>query len=183
VVETQAATSLQLRYSALRFVAIKPTSIDVERVRNLFGDNLSSKRECMHKGSLAQLLHARVNMQLVPCDQPTGMDLSQMPDMESMFVKVFDVVAESDEQEEAAEVAKASDVFHNEEDMEEVDVLAVDPLADEELCADAYEVFEVITSFSGTLNVAEQCKLALACFTCYNCDLTDTGAVNVVLHL
>jgi hypothetical protein len=103
-----------------------------------------------------------------------------MPDMESMFVSVFDVVAGSDEQEEAAEVAKASNMFHSEEDMEEVDVLAVDPLADKELCADAYEVFEVITSFSGTLNVAEQCKLALTCFTCYNCDFTDTGAEHVL---
>jgi hypothetical protein len=48
----------------------------------------------------------------VCCDPISDMDLSEELDMESMSASVLDVVAEIDEQEEAAEVAKASDMFH-----------------------------------------------------------------------
>jgi hypothetical protein len=69
------------------------------------------------------------------------------------------------QQEEAAEVSKASDMFHCEEDIEEVEVLAVDPLADEELCADDRWVLEVITRLASTLNLAEKrCEWVLYMF-------------------
>jgi hypothetical protein len=115
--KTQAPTGLQLRLSALRLFGIKPTSTAVERVWNVVGDNLSSKRRCMHKGRLAKLVHARMNMHLVPCDQLTDMDLSEELDMESMFASVFDVVADIDEQEEVAGVAKAREMLQSEEDL------------------------------------------------------------------
>jgi hypothetical protein len=50
----------------------------------------------------------------------------------------FDVAAEMDEQEEAAGVSMARDIFHSEKEIQEVEVLEVDPLADDELCADDY---------------------------------------------
>jgi hypothetical protein len=77
-------------------------------------------------------------MHLVPCDQLSDMDLSEELDMESMFASVFDVVAEIDEQEEVVVVAKAHEMLRGEEDLEEAEVIAEDPLDDEELCADDY---------------------------------------------
>jgi hypothetical protein len=75
----------------------------------------------MHKDRLAKLVHARKNMHVVLFDQPTDMDLSEELDKESMSASVFDVVAGIDQQEEVAEVAKARDVFHREENIEEVE--------------------------------------------------------------
>jgi hypothetical protein len=80
----------------------------------------------MHKARLAKLGHARMNMHLVPCDHLTGMDLSEELDMESMFTSVFDVVAEIDEQEEVAGVAKTREMLQSEVDLEGVEVLTED---------------------------------------------------------
>jgi hypothetical protein len=51
----------------------------------------------MHKGRVLQLNHARMNMYLVTCDQPTDVDVSEGLDMESMSASVLDVVSGIDD--------------------------------------------------------------------------------------
>jgi hypothetical protein len=89
---------LALQRVALRLFGAKPTSVPVESCWSVFGDVLSAKRRHMHKGRLARLVHARVNMHLLECD-------SLEPEAEadaSAFRSVCEAVRDMDEEEDAA---------------------------------------------------------------------------------
>ena len=83
-----------LRTAALRVFTCKPSSTPVERLWNVFGDNLTSKRRCISKGMLANLVYARMNMHMLPNDwlpfdtQVVG----------SLFKSLFDSAEELDDQ-------------------------------------------------------------------------------------
>jgi hypothetical protein len=87
----------------MRLFSAKPTSVPVERCWSAFGDVLSAKRRCMHKGRLARLVHARANMHFLECD-------SLEPGAEtdaSAFLSVYEAVGDMDEEEDAARVFAA----------------------------------------------------------------------------
>jgi hypothetical protein len=95
----QVPADMPLRRVAMRLFSAKPTSVPVERCWSVFGDALSHKRRHMHKGRLARLVHARVNMNHVPSDH---LDQASGDNDVSAFESVFEAVAEIDEQEDAA---------------------------------------------------------------------------------
>jgi hypothetical protein len=111
---------LALRRVAMRLFSAKPTSVPVERCWSVFGDVLSAKRRCMHKGRLARLVHARANMHLLECD---SLELGAETDA-SAFLSVYEAVGDMDEEEDAARVfaAKAlqeDDLHVHDDDAEE----------------------------------------------------------------
>jgi hypothetical protein len=96
-------SGLALRRVAMRLFIAKPISVPVERCWSVFGDVLSAKRRHMHKGRLARLVHARVNMHLLECD-------SLEPEAEadvSAFRSVYEAVGDMDEEKDAAKVFAA----------------------------------------------------------------------------
>ena len=87
----------QLRKPAL------PSSTPVERLWNVFGDNLTSKRRCMSRGMLANLVYARMNMHMLPNDWLPF----DTQDVGSLFKSLFDSAEELDDQAEVDVVVAA----------------------------------------------------------------------------
>jgi hypothetical protein len=93
----------------------------------------------MHKGRLAR--HARVNMNLVPCDYLE--QTTECADM-SAFKSVFEAVAEMDEQEDAAQVFVARGMMNESSDVDE-----------ETAAASSYD--EERGSLSGDVDIDDVC--------------------------
>jgi hypothetical protein len=99
----QVPKSVWLRLVAMRLLSAKPTSCAVERLWNVFGDVCTKKRRSMGKGRVAQLVHARMNMHLLPHDKLP--ELGFMVDSNAAFNSVFEAVAQIDDEEEVAAAA------------------------------------------------------------------------------
>jgi hypothetical protein len=67
--EQRVGAQCVVRRAANRVFSCKPTSTPVERLWNVFGENLTVKRRSIGKGMLAELVYARMNMHLLPHDQ------------------------------------------------------------------------------------------------------------------
>jgi hypothetical protein len=106
--QQKAPTRIYIREVTMHLFSAKATSISVERVWNVFGDNLSVKRRCMGKGMLVDLVYARMNMHLLPHDS-----LGELQQKDEQFLKMFETAAEIDEQEEAAAALAARTKFVN----------------------------------------------------------------------
>jgi hypothetical protein len=88
-----------VRLAAMRLFSARPTSCSVERLWNVFGDVLSKKRRATNKGRVAKLVHARMNMNLIPNDKlPEQSDVN----LDELFNSAFEAVADMDEEEEVA---------------------------------------------------------------------------------
>lgn len=79
-----------LREAGIRAMSAQPSSTAVERLWNVFGDNLTAKRRCLKNSSLGQLMYARMTM--VVLDKNT-------PDVVSEFENVLEFIDSVSEQE------------------------------------------------------------------------------------
>jgi hypothetical protein len=99
----QEPSSVWLRLVAMRLLSAKPHACAVECLRNVFGDVCTKKRRSMGKERVAQLVHARMNMQLLPHDKMPEMGF--MVDVNAPFNSIFEAVAHVDDEEEVAAAA------------------------------------------------------------------------------
>jgi hypothetical protein len=77
----------------------------VERLWNVFGDNLTAKQHSMGKVMLAELVYARMNMYLLQHDHlhDDDADLSS-----NNFKSIFEAVCDRDDQQEVQEAARCN---------------------------------------------------------------------------
>jgi hypothetical protein len=101
----QVPRSVWLRLVAMRLLSAKPSAYAVERVWNVFGDVCTKKRRSMGKGRVAQLVHARMSMHLLPHDKMPEMGF--MVDANAPFNSIFEAVAQIDDEEEEVAAAAA----------------------------------------------------------------------------